>query len=776
MNQRKLIFQDASPLEATLWLTAALRDLHRCYPGKFITDVRSTAPALWQYHPHLTALSSEDPKVVWLCPPSEVLWPVDGSTLHPLDAWVDWINQCLGLRIRPTEYRGEVPLSAIEKRWVSKVQELAEEVVPFWILEAGGPYSTLAGRRNSADRIVRALKGEVAFVQIGMHGEDHPRVRGTIDLRGQSSLREWIRLIYHAQGLLTTTPFLSHLAAAVSRRHLQRRSCVTLTANPEETLREIRKSLSRQRRRALTQIQMRGFRRAVRRSASNGFDSEQLGAGNPEWECDQYLKALPPAPIRFQGRGIVICAGGVRYFTCAYVTIRVLRRLGCRLPIEVWYLGSREMTPSMMRLLKPYGVRCIDAEKVRKRFPCRRLGGWELKAFAMAHSKWAEVLFLDADNVPVRNPESLFEEEPYRRTGAVFWPDYGHFEPTIRVWEMLGMRVPQQPEFESGQMLMDKNRHWRPLRLALWFNEHSDFFYRFLHGDKETFHLAWRKLRAPFCFIQTPIHSLDWTMCQHDFLGRRLFQHRNMDKWTLHGTNPSVPGFWFEEECREYLQELRSQWDGNTSRLQSWYGIRQGPKRMRPHSLKVAILGHRKRTRARNQTLKEWRASDARPMEPDWILWETPPEAELWGESHALHLFLVQFLKQKAEFLLLLREDLQVSPKFWSALSQWQPWLQRSFSLASLYHPGVTETVCDVEQQVDWVEPQRLFTVQAVLLSRSLVSRCVDSWESRPIQLHQRLVQACRDQLIPFHHPSLVQFLGDFEPGSPRHAARAFDH
>ena len=55
---------------------------------------------------------------------------------------------------------------------------------------------------------------------------------------------------------------------------------------------------------------------------------------------------------RFSGAGIVMCAGGRTYFTCAWVLVNLLRRLGCRLPIEVWYRGRHEMSDVMRRLLE----------------------------------------------------------------------------------------------------------------------------------------------------------------------------------------------------------------------------------------------------------------------------------------------------------------------------------------------------------------------------------------------------------------------------------------
>ena len=44
-------------------LTATVRDLHACYPGRFVTDVRTSCPDLWLHNPHLTPLSEEDPEV-----------------------------------------------------------------------------------------------------------------------------------------------------------------------------------------------------------------------------------------------------------------------------------------------------------------------------------------------------------------------------------------------------------------------------------------------------------------------------------------------------------------------------------------------------------------------------------------------------------------------------------------------------------------------------------------------------------------------------------------
>lgn len=274
--------------------------------------------------------------------------------------------------------------------------------------------------------------------------------------------------------------------------------------------------------------------------------------------------AVQPYPEgRFDGRGIVICAGGARLFTCAYVAIGVLRRhLGCTLPTEVWHLGPEEMGPAMRGLLDEFGVETVDAHVVAKRHHVERLGGWELKSYALMHSRFREVLLLDADNVPVKDPSFLFERPEFRDAGALFWPDLVRLARTCPIWAISGLAYRDQPSFESGQIVLDKARCWNALSLANWMNQRSDAFYDVLYGDKDTFLIAWLKLGQPHFLIPHLPKRVPWTMCQRDPDGAVLFQHRSEKKWILHGDNPPAEGFRFEAECLALLKELATKWDG----------------------------------------------------------------------------------------------------------------------------------------------------------------------------------------------------------------------
>ena len=71
------------------------------------------------------------------------------------------------------------------------------------------------GRTTRYQQVVDHFKGRIEFVQVGEAGHHHPSLRGVVDLRGMTGHRQLVRLVYHAQGVISAVSFLMHLAAAV---------------------------------------------------------------------------------------------------------------------------------------------------------------------------------------------------------------------------------------------------------------------------------------------------------------------------------------------------------------------------------------------------------------------------------------------------------------------------------------------------------------------------------------------------------------------------------
>ncbi len=232
---------------------------------------------------------------------------------------------------------------------------------------------------------------------------------------------------------------------------------------------------------------------------------------------------------KYNGRGIVIGAGGEIYFKCALASVAALRASGCFLPVQFWYLGREEMDARMVNYARSIGVECVDASSVVRTLEKkpRILYGWELKAFAMIHCPFEEVMYLDADCIVARDPSYLFSTEQYLEHGSIFWPDLSNTPapaPSKQFWESHGMFADPGPDFESGQMVINKGRCWRELQVSQWINEHSDWFYQHMYGDKSTFRVAWRACGTSYAMPQMP----DWrwpSIEQYDFEGNLVFQH-----------------------------------------------------------------------------------------------------------------------------------------------------------------------------------------------------------------------------------------------------------
>ncbi|PNW86953.1 hypothetical protein CHLRE_02g102750v5 [Chlamydomonas reinhardtii] len=309
----------------------------------------------------------------------------------------------------------------------------------------------------------------------------------------------------------------------------------------------------------------------------------------------------------FSGRGVVMVGGSLRYLVPAWVSLHVLRRSGCRLPVEVWFPAAEYPTPELEAALAALGATARRLElQVDPMGAVRGDGagssssssgsgsgsgdsgssggggataaavaaanaavpgapaspGYGYKVAALLMSSFREVLFLDSDNAVLRDPTYLFDSPAYRDTGALLWPDWWSSTAAKEAPRILNVSASRMPHntFESGQMVLDKARHWRGLLIAAYMNMHGRLFWELLHcyvgkGDKETFAYGMLAAGEPYWVSPVPAGSvgleqevclkegrgpprcrrqfLGNTMLQHDPDGEPLFLHANYYKWKL---------------------------------------------------------------------------------------------------------------------------------------------------------------------------------------------------------------------------------------------------
>jgi hypothetical protein len=266
---------------------------------------------------------------------------------------------------------------------------------------------------------------------------------------------------------------------------------------------------------------------------------------------------------RFAGRGIVVCAGGPRYFTCAWVLISVLRSVyQTKLPIQVWHLGRCEMSEAMQILLEEQDVEVVNAATALHRYPAKVAGPWPLKPYAIAHSRFREVLSLDADTVPLSDPGSILDWDLYRESGLLFWPDIIDLLETNPIWSNLGLEPRGSLSVESSVLAIDKTRTWNVLDIAILLNEHWRTSYRYVHGDKDTFLLAAILTGAKPAWVEHRPFSAGGDLIQRDIAGDPLFHHRTASKWRLSGENRSLAVPSLMPACDRALAMLRRSWNG----------------------------------------------------------------------------------------------------------------------------------------------------------------------------------------------------------------------
>jgi ADP-heptose:LPS heptosyltransferase len=833
---QKLILKCALSPGDIVMLTAAVRDLHRSNPGRFLTDVRTSCPELWEHNPWITPIHEFERGVRVIECKARLINQSNRAPYHFIHGFAQDLAKKLNVSIHLTAFGGDIYISAEEKSWYSQIHELAGRDLPFWIIVSGGKYDYTIKWWDSTryQKVVDHFQGRIQFVQVGDYGHYHPPLKGVIDLRGRTDLRQLVRLVYHSQGILCPVTSLMHLAAAVPTctEGIRQRPCVVVAGarepmhweaypthqyihhcgalpccsrggcwrdrtwplgdgsihdkpenlcvdrvgtlprcmemiTPEEVVRRIEVYFDGGLLKYLSPIECSAAKRAVASSQPDGlperysFD-DVLTEHTANVASERFIETIPAYPGNFSGRGIIICGGGLQYCPGIWVCVHQLKSLGCKLPVEVWHLGASEWDPAMSALLEGLGVRCVNAEEVRRRHPARILGGWELKSYALLHSGFKEIILLDADNVPVVDPSLFFDTPEYRETGALFWPDIRECRPGKKMWRIFGVPYRKGPEFESGQIVMDKERCWRPLVLSSWYNQHSDFYYRHIMGDKETFHMAFRKLDAPWSMpARRPRRLGRCVMCQHDFQGHRAFQHRNIDKWNIWARQKRVLDFWFERECREYLEELRKVWDGRTEALNVYRKRARSPAF--PVTIQAVMISCRKRERIRKRTLESLRASDWGKREIDVQLdpgsCSHPQESQLENTRRAL----ANALEKKTDYILFLEDDLQFNLHFWHNLQTWKPLQKGVVSLAGLCAmPGVRQKAADVQAGCWVAEPQSIYGSQAFLLSRETAEYVLKNWESESGYQDIRVsrLAARLGHPILYHYPSLVQHVG----------------
>lgn len=224
------------------------------------------------------------------------------------------------------------------------------------------------------------------------------------------------------------------------------------------------------------------------------------------WTSFYKERLIPWSTTRelFAGRGIVLVIDDADSFMRVAVLLRQLTTLASELPVQIFYwatkldqeardhLGTLYHTLSFQDLADPAAT-VYHTPPAPPRHPY-----FSLKTAAVLNAKFAEVLLLDSDSLPLRRPDDLFDSDLYSEYGTIFWSDLTRTRPVNTIWAITNtFCLEDEYEIDSGQLMVDKRRFWYHIQLAAFFNEQEPYW-KLMLGDKDTWRFAWHALKTDF--------------------------------------------------------------------------------------------------------------------------------------------------------------------------------------------------------------------------------------------------------------------------------------
>lgn len=286
-------------------------------------------------------------------------------------------------------------------------------------------------------------------------------------------------------------------------------------------------------------VHMSDYDVATMREAHAGFVQELLA----KYESGEFTQMYVPG-----SRGVVSTAGG-SYLPIFMSSLRMLRRTGSNLPVELFLKDKTEYEENICeKVLPSLNAKCIVLDDIlnggintgRASF---EIAHYQLKIFAMLFSSFEEMMWIDADCFPLHKPQLLFESEPFLSTGMVIWPDFWANTVSPKFYD-IAQRVPPpmnlRASSETGEMMISKRSHRLTLMLATYYNYYGPSHYFMLlsqgapgEGDKDTFVAAASAVNESFYHVAYPVRPIGHPKPDGDTSGSAMTQANPIEDMAL---------------------------------------------------------------------------------------------------------------------------------------------------------------------------------------------------------------------------------------------------
>ena len=246
----------------------------------------------------------------------------------------------------------------------------------------------------------------------------------------------------------------------------------------------------------------------------------------------------------FSGTGIVMVAGG-DYYPPAIVSIRMLRKTGSTLPVQLFLQSASEYQAHICEEVLPaLNAECFVIEDYLRKDAPFKVTHYQLKILGLIFSTFSNVIFLDADCIPLHDPAELIQAEPFLSTGLISWPDYWIATEDPAFYTIAGFKsyptgLPLRSS-ESGQLLISKEKHLSSLILAAYYNVFGPtHYYPILsqgapgEGDKDTFLAGAIVLNRSWYRVKEHTGTVGLRDTQGGFAGKGMIQYDAKEEYSL---------------------------------------------------------------------------------------------------------------------------------------------------------------------------------------------------------------------------------------------------
>jgi len=220
---KRVIFRNMQAPGDIIVLSAAIRDLHVAHPGLFAPEISVSSgaeevywnnPNIGMIHPH-QKLSRAGAKLVSMGY-SAAIKRSNQDRKHFIWGFIDDMNTKISTDVKLTEFRPAIYMSEEEKA----TRPFKD---PYWVFLSGGKkdFKTKIWDQVYWQQVIDATRDRVNWVQCGGGSDNHimhqPKRGIYADMIAKTSCRDFLRLIYHAEGVVCVITMAMHAAAAFNK-------------------------------------------------------------------------------------------------------------------------------------------------------------------------------------------------------------------------------------------------------------------------------------------------------------------------------------------------------------------------------------------------------------------------------------------------------------------------------------------------------------------------------------------------------------------------------